>query len=84
MQHLTVQAGYRELVPISFDTTGFQTESDNTWVDPDTGDLAVLQYYELAPDLPAPLEDLDTLRRRLTEFHSASGSLIEASVIAVV
>ncbi|MEV6101905.1 hypothetical protein [Nocardia sp. NPDC051981] len=70
-------------MPISFDISGFQTDATDSWIDPETGDRVIVQYFALVPDLPAPLEDLDTLRRRLCEVHASSGSLIEASVISV-
>lgn len=70
-------------MPISFDINGFQADAPDSWIDPETGDRAVVRYFALAPDLPAPLEDLATLRQRLCEIHAGSGSLIEAFVISV-
>ncbi|GAB4587302.1 hypothetical protein [Nocardia sp. IFM 10818] len=70
-------------MPISFDTTGFQQTQAAQWVNSDTGDMVALQYFDLPPDLPAPLEQLDVLRARLAEIHARSGSLVEAFVIGV-
>ncbi len=73
----------RDLVPISFDTNGLQQLDSNAWRDPATGDIVQSSYFDLVPDLPAPLTDLATLRRRLAEMHAESGCLIEAFVVGI-
>jgi hypothetical protein len=68
-------------VPISFDTGRMQQVDHATWRDPRTGDMVNVTYFGLVPDLPAPLEDLTTLRRRLAERSAENGCLIEAFVV---
>lgn len=70
-------------MPISFDTSGLQQLDTSAWRDPATGDIVQLSYFDLVPDLPAPLTDLATLRRRLAEIHAESGCLIEAFIVGV-
>ncbi|WP_024803893.1 hypothetical protein [Nocardia sp. BMG51109] len=70
-------------MPIAFETGGLQQLDPSTWGNPATGDLVTLAYIEAAPDLPAPLADLDTLRRGLTEQQAEFGCLIEAYAITV-
>jgi hypothetical protein len=74
-------ARYRDQVPISFDTSGLQQFDNTTWGDPATRDIIKLTYFDLVPDLPVPLTELDTLRTRLAEYLAATGCLIEAYVI---
>ncbi|MFI6217910.1 hypothetical protein ACIBCD_38390 [Nocardia brasiliensis] len=70
-------------MPISFDISGLQQMDTNTWGDHSTGDIVTLTYHDLVPDLPAPLEDLDTLRTRLAESSAESGCLVEAFLVWV-
>ncbi|MFD6158282.1 hypothetical protein ACFWF7_34870 [Nocardia sp. NPDC060256] len=42
-----------------------------------------MTYFDLVPDLPAPLTEVDVLRRGLAERSAESGCLIEAFVIWV-
>ncbi|MBF6330005.1 hypothetical protein [Nocardia transvalensis] len=70
-------------MPIAFETRGLQQFDQNRWGNPVTGDVVTLTYIDLVPDLPAPLDDLDTLRRRLTELQAEFGCLIEAHTITV-
>lgn len=42
-----------------------------------------VQYFDQVPDLPAALENLDTLRQRLAQHRADTGCLIEAFVIGV-
>ncbi len=70
-------------MPISFETGGLQQLDQNTWGDPATRDIITLTYIDAVPDLPAPLEDEDTLRRRLTELQAEFGCLLEAHSITV-
>lgn len=68
-------------VPLTFDDTGFRREDPQTWVRPATGDLVVLNYFDLVPDLPASLDDLPKLRHDLAVLHGEDGCLIEAHVV---
>ncbi|MBY8861583.1 hypothetical protein K7711_34255 [Nocardia sp. CA2R105] len=70
-------------MPISFETGGLQQLDQNTWGDPKTRDIITLTYIDAVPDLPAPLEDEDRLRRRLTELQAEFGCLLEAHSITV-
>ncbi|MBF6174313.1 hypothetical protein [Nocardia blacklockiae] len=70
-------------MPIAFETGGLQQLDPCTWGNPATGDLVTLVYIDAVPDLPAALEDIDTLRYRLTEQQAEFGCLIEAYTIAV-
>ncbi|GAA2109960.1 hypothetical protein [Actinomadura alba] len=69
--------------PLIFDTRSWKQVQDNVWVNAD-GDPAIVDFFDLPPDLPAPLEDLDTLRGR-TAAHTVSrgGGLVELDVIDV-
>ncbi|WP_051020818.1 hypothetical protein [Nocardia araoensis] len=51
-------AGYAESVPLSFDTADPRQIDKTTWRNPRTGDMVDVTYFDLVPDLPAPLEDL--------------------------
>ncbi|MCC3331056.1 hypothetical protein [Nocardia abscessus] len=68
-------------MPISFDIGEMQQVDNATWRDPRTGDMVNVSYFDIVPDLPAPLEDLATLRRRLAERSAENGCLIEAFVV---
>ncbi|MEV0679166.1 hypothetical protein AB0I60_21860 [Actinosynnema sp. NPDC050436] len=68
-------------MPIAFDTTGLHPQDSATWVNPATGDRVSLQYFDLVPDLPAPLEDLAGLRHALAVVYAESGCLIEAHAV---
>ncbi|MGW4249866.1 hypothetical protein [Nocardia sp. NPDC004722] len=68
-------------MPIAFDTTGFQQNGEDVWDHPLTGDRVIRQYTPGPPIIPAPLEDLPTLRRELTEASAENGCLVEAHVI---
>ncbi|MGW5220358.1 hypothetical protein ACWEQA_21025 [Nocardia sp. NPDC004085] len=68
-------------MPISFDTANLEQVDTATWRNPHTGDMVNVSYFDLVPDLPAPLADLPTLRRRLAERSAENGCLIEAFVV---
>ncbi|AXX29025.1 hypothetical protein APASM_1660 [Actinosynnema pretiosum subsp. pretiosum] len=68
-------------MPITFDTTGLEQRDTSVWVNPATGGVVTLDYFDLAPDLPAALEDVDLLRHRLAGFTAKAGCLIEADVV---
>ncbi|MEU4711284.1 hypothetical protein AB0G00_33170 [Nocardia salmonicida] len=70
-------------MPISFDIPGMQQLDDTTWGNPATRDVVALNYVNGVPDLPARLDDLKRLRRRLAEHHARTGCLIEAFVVWV-
>ncbi|WP_280382151.1 hypothetical protein [Nocardia wallacei] len=70
-------------MPIAFETGGLQQLDPSTWGNPVTGDLVTLAYVDAVPDLPAPLEDIDALRRGLTELQAEFGCLIEAHALTV-
>lgn len=63
------------------DLTGYrQREGEPVWVG-GNGVVLSLHYFDLVPDLPAPLRDLDNLRARLAELVAGAGAgLIEAGV----
>ncbi|MFD3506547.1 hypothetical protein [Nocardia sp. NPDC058666] len=72
-------------MPISFDVTGFESLSDPppgqaAWNMPGTSDIVVLTYYDLVPDLPAPLHAGPALFRALAQGRSVDGCLIDAWV----
>ncbi|MBC6457406.1 hypothetical protein [Actinomadura sp. HBU206391] len=69
--------------PLIFDTQNWKQVQDNVWVNAD-GDPAIMDFFDLPPDLPAALEDLDALRGR-TAAHTASrgGGLVELDVIGL-
>ncbi|RKT55087.1 hypothetical protein [Saccharothrix australiensis] len=68
-------------MPIAFDTTGLRQQDQSTWLHPATGDVVSLQYFDLVPDLPAPLEDLPRLRHDLAVIYGEAGCLIEAHAL---
>ena len=68
-------------VPVAFDTTGMERHDERTWFDPRTGDQVSLTYIGLVPDIPAPLDDLPLLRRKLAAETAETGSIIEAHVV---
>ena len=70
-------------VPVAFDTTGMERHDERTWFDPRTGDQVSLTYIGLVPDIPAPLDDLPRLRRKLAEETAETGSIIEAHVVSL-
>jgi hypothetical protein len=58
-----------------------ERHDERTWFDPRTGDQVSLTYIGMVPDIPAPLDDLPLLRRKLAEETAESGSIIEAHVV---
>ncbi|MFI5782227.1 hypothetical protein [Nocardia sp. NPDC051570] len=70
-------------MPIAFETKGLQQFDHSRWGNPVTGDVVTLTYIDQAPDLPASLDDPETLRRQLTELQAEFGCLIEAHAITV-
>jgi hypothetical protein len=69
--------------PISFDTTGFTQVGDQAWQDR-TGDVVALHYFDLVPDLPAGLDDIETIRSRLAvHYGRGGGTMIECDPVLV-
>jgi len=58
-----------------------ERHDERTWFDPRTGDQVSLTYIGMVPDIPAPLDDLALLRRKLAEETAETGSIIEAHVV---
>jgi hypothetical protein len=58
-----------------------ERHDERTWFDPRTGDQVSLTYIGMVPDIPAPLDDLPLLRRKLAEETAETGSIIEAHVV---
>jgi hypothetical protein len=69
------------VVPLSFDSTGFHRQDQRSWQHPVTGDHVVLDYFDLVPDLPAPLTDLPKLQHEMTLMAGVDGCLIEAHIV---
>lgn len=67
-------------MPLAFDTTGLQQHDPATWFSAATGDQVSLNYFDLVPDLPAPLEDIAKLRHDLARITGEVGCLVEAHV----
>ncbi|MBO0854718.1 MAG: hypothetical protein J2P18_13260, partial [Nocardia sp.] len=70
-------------MPIVFDSGGLQQLDRMTWGNPATRDVITLSYIDMAPDLPAPLTELDTLRRHITAIQAEFGCLVEAYTATV-
>jgi hypothetical protein len=70
-------------VPISFDTSAFEQRAPTAWLQRNTGDQVGLDYFDIPPDLPAPLDDVDRLRRQLAFSAARVGGLIEAHVVVL-
>src|SRR5688500_7146192 len=68
---------------LRFDTTGWEPLQDGVFRNGD-GDVAILSGFDIPPNLAAPLEDLDRLRRATVESSvAAGGGLIELDVITL-
>ncbi|GAA2014661.1 hypothetical protein GCM10009839_07140 [Catenulispora yoronensis] len=65
----------------SIDLTGYtQREGEQVWID-DRGIVVSLHYFDLVPNLPAPLRDVDRLRAELARRTAEAGAgLIQAEV----
>ncbi|MFD8074873.1 hypothetical protein ACFV3E_19780 [Streptomyces sp. NPDC059718] len=60
---------------------GYRQIEADAWTN-DHGDLVSLHWFDVPPDIPAPLEDLPRLRHALAHYtHGAGGGLIEADVL---
>lgn len=69
--------------PVAFDTRPFQQVQENVWLDT-TGDAIVLEFFNIPPDLPAPVEDLANLRARTSASTAQAGmGLVELDVIGL-
>ncbi|GAA1554267.1 hypothetical protein GCM10009678_41610 [Actinomadura kijaniata] len=68
---------------LRFDTAGWREVAPGTFHN-DDGDGLGLYGFDLPPDLPAPLEDQDRLRRAIAAHVAASGGgLVELDVIGL-
>jgi len=69
---------------ISFKTTGWREQPSEPphriWHN-DTGDGLGLYYFGIAPDIPAPLENIDQLRQSYRLPPQANSGLVELTVI---
>ncbi|MEE2039077.1 hypothetical protein Q8791_17835 [Nocardiopsis sp. CT-R113] len=69
--------------PVWFDARPFQQVQENVWVDA-AGDAIVLDYYDIAPNLPAALQDLAGLRARTSANTAQAGmGLVDLDVIGL-
>ncbi|MFJ4848382.1 hypothetical protein [Streptomyces sp. NPDC088733] len=65
------------------DLPGYRQVAEHAWAD-DHGDVISLHFFDLPPDIPAPLEEPDRLRQALARVTTdAGGGLIEADVVRV-
>lgn len=70
---------------LRFDTAGWTAARDDADVKAwrrETGDVLSAHFFDLAPDISAPLEDLDGIRAMYREMLTASGAaLVSADVL---
>ncbi|MFI6575784.1 hypothetical protein ACIBFB_08275 [Nocardiopsis sp. NPDC050513] len=67
--------------PLTFDVRHYQQVKENVWADA-SGDAVVLDYFDIPPNLPAPLEDLAALRTRTSVSTAQAGmGLVELDVV---
>jgi hypothetical protein len=60
---------------------GYRQIEADAWTN-DQGDLVSLHWFDVPPDIPAPLEDLSRLRHALAHYTArAGGGLVEADVV---
>ncbi|MFJ4986506.1 hypothetical protein ACIP9H_22215 [Streptomyces sp. NPDC088732] len=65
------------------DLPGYRQVAEHAWTD-DHGDVISLHFFDLPPDIPAPLEEPDRLRQALARVTAdAGGGLIQADVVRV-
>lgn len=69
--------------PVMFDVRSFQQVRENVWVD-SAGDAVVLDFFNIVPDLPAPLEDPANLQARTSASTAQAGmGLVDMDVIGL-
>lgn len=69
--------------PISFDTAGLTRAGERRWRD-GNGDRVCLSVFDMAPDLPVPLEEIAALRAGdAVRYARAGGALVECDPVAV-
>lgn len=67
-------------MPLTFDASAWQQARSNAWTNSD-GDAVILNFFNLPPDLPAALEDLQQLREAMSAHTAAQGGgLVELDV----
>jgi hypothetical protein len=70
-------------MPLTFDVSAWQHATSSAWTNSD-GDAAILNFFDLPPDLPAALEDLQQLREAISAGAAAHGAgLVELDVITL-
>ena len=70
--------------PVVFDTAGLTPVDHLTWAAPEQSYVVGVQLFTLAPDLPARLDDVATLRRELAIHTARSGAcLIECHIVTL-
>ncbi|WP_225729813.1 MULTISPECIES: hypothetical protein [unclassified Nocardia] len=68
---------------LRFDTTGWEQLEPNVFRNRDD-DLAEVQFFDMPPDLPASLADLDRLRREIVAHTAELGAgVIELDVVVI-
>ncbi|MDE3725061.1 hypothetical protein PWG71_27075 [Nocardiopsis sp. N85] len=69
--------------PVAFDTRPFRQVQENVWLD-GTGDAVVLDFFNVVPDLPAPVEDPANLRAHMSARTAQGGmGLVELDVVGL-
>src|SRR5690606_176602 len=69
--------------PVMFDVRSFQQVRENVWVD-SAGDAVVLDFFNIVPDLPAPLEDPANLQARTSASTAQAGmGLVDMDVLGL-
>ncbi|MFW5415878.1 hypothetical protein J0910_04540 [Nocardiopsis sp. CNT-189] len=69
--------------PVMFDVRPFQQVRENVWAD-GAGDAVVLDFFNVVPDLPAPLEDPANLQARISANTAQAGmGLVDLDVVGL-
>lgn len=78
---MSAPESYRRPMPISFDTTGFQTRPEGGWVDPRTGDGVSLLTSDGPPFTASWMSDEAALKRGFAGMFAPTGVLLECELI---